>query len=151
MVCRACDCHVRPGEGRCPHCGADLAVAGGGARSPRRGSLQVRRVFFATALAGIGVASCGGRVFGDSGATEVAGEAQIKGGCFGLNGSAGTCGYTSDTCQCGVAGECNNGACTPKSCETGEYLNSSGECDSIYWFEPLPSSQSCYGSPPLLG
>jgi hypothetical protein len=111
----------------------------------------VRRVFFATTLAGMAVASCGGRVSGEkSGGPEVASEAEIAGGCGALDGSAPSCGYSTDSCQCGVAGSCENGACVPKSCDPGTYLDSAGECDSVYWFTPGTSYQTCYGCPPPL-
>ena len=93
--------------------------------------------------------SCGGRVLGEGSGPEVASEAQIAGACFGLDGSAATCGLTIDSCQCGVAGNCVNGACAPKSCDPGYFLDGSGDCESVYWFSSV-SNHTCYGSPPLL-
>src|SRR5271170_5947627 len=82
VICQSCDCHVRLAERKCPHCGADVGTCGG-AREPRRRSVEVRRVFLATALAGMGAVSCGGKESGASNALPAeATEADIQGACF---------------------------------------------------------------------
>ena len=157
-ICQGCDCHVRLAERTCPHCGADVAVAGG-ARSPRRRSIEAGRVFLATALAGIGVACSGSSVPLPAQATEQ----DLRGACAGdaYPDAFGKCGSTAGSCTCGPAGRCVEGSCDPKLCDLNvDYLDRAGEC------VPLPSCPSgqvaegpscspadhtCYGAPPLLG
>jgi hypothetical protein len=150
VVCRSCRCHVRVSEAACPHCGVDLA-APGATVEPRRRSLEVRRVVFATALASLSTASCGGKVLETNGTTSAASERDILGECMQPSGGSASCSKVPG-CACGPAGTCENGACIVKTCGPDQYLDSSGKCDSIYWFAgQLPSTHSCYGAPPFLG
>jgi hypothetical protein len=161
VVCRSCRCHVRVSEAACPHCGVDL-VAAGATVKPRRRSFEVRRVVFATALAGLSTASCGGRVAADTGGAT---EGDILGTCTQPTGGAASC---LDSCACGPAGFCGlldqncqwstrnldscAHACFAKTCGPDQYLDSSGNCDSLSWFTGhVPSGHTCYGAPPFLG
>jgi hypothetical protein len=165
VICQACRCHVRSGERVCPHCRADLASPSA-SRSPRRRAVEIRRVLFATAVAGLGTVSCGGRVYGNASATEqpAAGispgasstvEREVAGGCLLSDGTLAHCGPpypASPDCSCGPAGECMNDLCVTRSCATDQYLDDAGNCSSVDWFGPVPSStHSCYGCPPYLG
>jgi hypothetical protein len=165
VICLACHCHVRSGERACPHCRADL-TATGATRTPRRRAVQMRRLLFATAVAGLGTTSCGGRIYGDASATEqpapgatfgpsTAAEREIAGECLHGDGTLGHCGPLSPAladCTCGPAGDCIDDLCVTRSCESGEYLDEAGVCTGIDWFgSEVPSSNSCYGCPPYLG
>jgi hypothetical protein len=161
VICQSCDCHVRIAERKCPHCGADVAACGG-VRAPRRRSVEVRRVFLATALAGMGAASCGGREIGaGSNLPAEATEADIQGGCF-VDGSYlfGACGSATGSCACGAAGFCAMGQCQQKSCTATEYVDSAGNCvalpscpadQTLDGNTCVPSTHTCYGAPPLIG
>jgi hypothetical protein len=144
VICRSCGCHVRVGDVACPHCGVDLAAAGATVK-PRRRSFEIRRVVFATALASLSTASCGGK-----GTTSAASERDVLGECMQSSGGSALCGRVPG-CVCGPAGTCTNGGCAAKSCGPDQYLDSSGNCDSIYWFAGQVSTHSCYGAPPFLG
>jgi hypothetical protein len=149
VICSSCRCHVRVGEAACPHCEADLTAAGA-KRAPLRRSLEIRRVVYASAaLASLGSASCGGRVTADAtGSVSAAEVRDIVGPCM-QEAGASICG---PSCECGPAGNCVNGACVAKTCGSDEYLDSSGNCDSVYWFAGrVPSGNGCYGAPPFLG
>lgn len=156
FICRSCRCHVRVGEAACPHCGADLAAAGA-KRAPRRRSIEIRRVVYATAaVASLSAASCGGRVAADgTGSTSAAVERDILGPCMQQDGALASCTWPATgvpLCECGPAGTCQNGICVAITCDNDHYLDSSGHCDEIYWFAGhLPSTSGCYGAPPFLG
>jgi hypothetical protein len=155
VICRSCGCHVRVGEAVCPHCGVDL-VAVGATVEPRRRSFEVRRVVFATALASLSTASCGGKAVDSNGTASAASEQDILGACMHSGGTSVRCAEVlpppNATCRCGPAGTCQNGACIANTCGPDQYLDSSGSCDSIpYWFLPSTSTHGCYGAPPFLG
>jgi hypothetical protein len=145
-VCVSCNCHVRASERVCPHCAADLTVAHS-VRSPeRRGrAIEVRRVLVATALAGLGLVGCGGRVLNED----------VQGSCAQPADPGARCG---STCACGTGGVCQSGQCVSCDCSASEHCDYSGKCQlsgSPYWFvgqTPNPvSGHPCYGSPPFLG
>jgi hypothetical protein len=162
VVCVSCACHVRIGETVCPHCGVDLAVPGA-ARTPRRRSVEVRRVIVAGALAGLSTSACGGHIAGETTGTSVATEQDIIGTCT----APGQCDGTEtavleladlpSSCTCGPLGVCTNSWCVSRvSCLPEEYLDKNGDCQTIYWFggavsSSPPSTHSCYGCPPPIG
>jgi hypothetical protein len=164
VICLSCRCHVRIGETACPHCGANLTESGA-KRAPIRRSFEIRRVFYATAaLAGLGAASCGGRISGeDTGSASAASRLDIMGGCMLQDGAVSPCALPTmgtpglwhrppDACQCGPAGTCSAGACVAIDCGDGYYVDSSGQCHAVYWFAGnLPNTGGCYGAPPFLG
>jgi len=149
VVCTACKCHVHRADAACAHCGADLTLPGA-ARKPERRRVEIRRVFYATALAGLGVTGCGGRVPNED----------IQGTCASLNATTQgapsfSCNSATGTlaCGCGTGGMCDNGKCVSCGCAQDETCNA-GVCEPSppsYWFEgQLWSSHSCYGAPPVL-
>jgi hypothetical protein len=116
----------------------------------------------ATAIAGLGAVGSGGCLFGDSTGSSVASEKDIKGSCAAAapDGGAVQCASGNQFpvvgCLCGPGGVCDTsvGACVASGCRSGAYLDSSGTCRSVYWFDghlPSSSTHSCYGSPPFLG
>ena len=158
IICCACGCHVRAGESRCPHCEAALD-ARSATRKPERRSIEVRRVIVASALAGLSTTSCGGR-----GGDETIATTQTKAttlppgdavGCVLADGGLAQCDLSSPApeCQCPLPTACDQtNTCTLITCPPETYLDGSGNCLSIYWFTgKVPSSGSCYGSPPYLG
>jgi hypothetical protein len=147
VICPHCHCHVRNSERACPHCATEYTESVV-PRPAGRGLLEASRVAIAAALAGFGTA-CGGQVTGEPGGAAT--QADIVGSC-GVDGSTGMCGWTTG-CVCGPAGICDGAqGCVPKGCAPGEYLNSAGECVSVYWFGgKLPAPASCYGAPPARG
>jgi hypothetical protein len=135
---------VRSNETVCPHCAAGLALPG-----PRRTVTtawsDARRLLAAAALAGIGTA-CAGAVADDPSAIPAATESDVLGSCA---PGAQSSGCNAKACSCGPAGFCSTDGCTRLTCGAGEYLNQSGECVSVFWFDGrMPTSGACYGCPP---
>jgi hypothetical protein len=142
VICVACRCHVRATERVCPHCAAELTLAHA-VREPDRRAVEVRRVLFATTLAGLGLVGCGGRVVNED----------VQGSCAQPARAALQC---ESTCYCGSGGVCRSGACVSCDCSAGEYCDNNGTCQASpnrFWFAghlPDTGSHPCYGSPPLL-
>lgn len=161
VICTACGCHVRIGDGVCAHCADDLS-ASGATRRPERRSIRLQRVLLATAMAGLGSTACGGHTLGENEGgvnglevvtkTNAATERDIWGACMQPDARVTTCYAQPPGCQCGPAGECaGGGVCNARECTSDQYLTSSGECLLQDGGVPVPPSHhSCYGSPPLL-
>ncbi len=163
IICSACNCHVRMGEPECAHCGAGL-TSQGAARTPDRRRVVVRRVFYATALAGLGVTGCGGHVLNDdvqgtcaATPTTATVGASIRAAQTSGPSSSLVCDSMSaaTTCLCGTGALCQDGKCVSCGCSQDEYCDNTGACQPdtppSYWFNgQFPSSNNCYGAPPLL-
>jgi hypothetical protein len=161
IICSACKCHVRVGEPECAHCGAVLTVRGA-ARTPDRRRIVVRRVFYATAFAGLGVTGCGGRALNeDVQGTCAPTPASTVGGSIHESTTSIpssptlSCAATSasTSCSCGTGGTCTNGQCVSCGCTQDEVCDGTGACQPYVdtWYAgKLPSTGQCYGAPPLL-
>ena len=128
LICASCNCHVRAGEQWCPHCEADMAVAGSH-RSMERRRIEIRRVLFTVVVAGAGIVSC-----------DSPPDPRIVGSCA-PNGSSQTLSCLT-SCSCGDNGICDaNGRCNSCGCSADihQYCDAGG-C----------STRPCYGAPPVL-
>lgn len=153
ILCASCRCHVRSGEPRCPHCGADLAATEA-TRNPERRRFDVRRLLCASALAGAALPGCAGQPLNE----DVQGTCTLSEGAgpsihtAAMQGSiAYNCG--NNACACGTGGICKNSECVSCECAVDQTCNPDGTCTTTanYWFGQYPPNVStCYGSPPLL-
>jgi len=135
FICASCNCHVRAGEQRCPHCEADVAVAGSH-RSVERRRIEIRRVLFTVVVAGAGIVSCSGEPP----------DPRVVGSCA-PNGSAQTL-NCSTSCSCGDNGVCDaNGRCNSCGCNTHEFCYS---VEAAGYQVGRCSTRPCYGAPPVL-
>jgi hypothetical protein len=95
--------------------------------------VEIRRVMYAVAMAGLGTA-CGS----SSPNPAQSQDPLVQGDCLVTDGGANL--DCSTACACGFNGHCNGGACVACGCDAGSICTAAGVC----------STHTCYGSPPLL-
>jgi hypothetical protein len=136
VICASCNCHLRAGEQRCPHCGADVA-ARGGLRSVERRRIEIRRILFTVAVAGASIVSC----------SSEPPDPRVAGSCATDSGGAQTLNCLT-SCSCGDNGMCDpHGKCVACGCTTHQV------CYPVETFGDQVarcSTRPCYGAPPVL-
>ncbi|HEX4620165.1 MAG TPA: hypothetical protein VH208_01245 [Myxococcaceae bacterium] len=95
--------------------------------------MEVRRVMYAVAMAGLGTA-CGS----SSPNPAQSQDPLVQGDCLVTDGGPNL--ECSTACACGFNGHCNGGVCVACGCDAGSIYTAAGVC----------STHTCYGSPPLL-
>jgi hypothetical protein len=127
VICSACGCHVRTTETVCPHCRADLMIENG-IRVPHRTRIEIRRMVFAVAFAGMGTVSCGNNR-----------DPQVWGSCLQYDSCS------NSNCTCSLSAFCDpyKGECVACRCDAGVANNcTAGPSGQCY--------HHCYGAPPVL-